>query len=64
MVNFSQELTEKPAIVVSGHHGKLHIEDLRLLIDEGGGGFENKPVAARGRPFLLTSDKQPLYFTS
>ena len=31
--------------MVSGHHGKLHIEGLRLIIDEGGG-FENKPVAA------------------
>ncbi|KAJ6729786.1 TYROSINE-PROTEIN PHOSPHATASE RLPH2 [Salix viminalis] len=40
-----EELTEKPTIVVSGHHGKLHIEGLRLIIDEGGG-FENKPVAA------------------
>ncbi|KAK9291003.1 hypothetical protein L1049_009186 [Liquidambar formosana] len=40
-----KELTEKPTIVVSGHHGKLHIEGLRLIIDEGGG-FENNPVAA------------------
>ncbi|CAN1134903.1 Tyrosine-protein phosphatase RLPH2 [Linum perenne] len=40
-----QELTEKPTIVVSGHHGKLHIEGLRLIIDEGGGLAAN-PVAA------------------
>ncbi|KDP42697.1 hypothetical protein JCGZ_23637 [Jatropha curcas] len=40
-----KELTEKPTIVVSGHHGKLHIEDLRLIIDESGG-LENNPVAA------------------
>ncbi|CAL5389300.1 unnamed protein product [Camellia sinensis] len=40
-----KELTEYPTIVVSGHHGKLHIEGLRLIIDEGGG-FENNPVAA------------------
>jgi len=40
-----KELTEYPTIVVSGHHGKLHIEGLRLIIDEGGG-YENKAVAA------------------
>ncbi|XP_044474149.1 tyrosine-protein phosphatase RLPH2-like isoform X2 [Mangifera indica] len=40
-----EELTEKPVIVVSGHHGKLHVEGLRLIIDEGGG-YEHKPVAA------------------
>ncbi|XAR64647.1 Phosphoprotein phosphatase [Bertholletia excelsa] len=38
-------LTEYPTILVSGHHGKLHIEGLRLVIDEGGG-LENNPVAA------------------
>ncbi|XP_039068338.1 tyrosine-protein phosphatase RLPH2-like [Hibiscus syriacus] len=38
-----KELTE--TIVVSGHHGKLHIEGLRLIIDEGGG-REGNPVAA------------------
>jgi hypothetical protein len=31
--------------VVSGHHAKLHVEGLRLIIDEGGG-LEEKPVAA------------------
>lgn len=45
MFDVSQELTEKPTIVVSGHHGKLHIEGLRLIIDEGGG-LEHNPVAA------------------
>ncbi|XP_057959927.1 tyrosine-protein phosphatase RLPH2-like [Malania oleifera] len=40
-----EELTKSPTIVVSGHHGKLHIEGLRLIIDEGGG-LENNPVAA------------------
>ncbi|KAH7553401.1 hypothetical protein ACOSP7_029894 [Xanthoceras sorbifolium] len=40
-----QELTEKPTIIVSGHHGKLHIDGLRLIIDEGGG-QPNNPVAA------------------
>ncbi|KAM6592909.1 hypothetical protein CsatA_000612 [Cannabis sativa] len=40
-----KELSETPTIVVSGHHGKLHIEGLRLVIDEGGG-YEHKPVAA------------------
>lgn len=42
-LNILQELTE--TIVVSGHHGKLHIEGLRLIIDEGGG-LESNPVAA------------------
>ena len=40
-----QELSEDPVIVVSGHHGKLHVEGLRLIIDEGGG-LEKNPVAA------------------
>jgi hypothetical protein len=31
--------------VVSGHHGKLHVEGLRLIIDESGG-VEEKPMAA------------------
>jgi hypothetical protein len=37
--------------VVSGHHGKLHIEGLRLIIDESGG-FENKPLAAIALPSM------------
>ena len=40
-----QELNEKQTIVVSGHHGKLHVEGLRLIIDEGGG-LEKNAVAA------------------
>lgn len=40
-----EELKVNPTIVVSGHHGKLHIEGLRLIIDEGGG-FKQNPVAA------------------
>ncbi|KAH7512124.1 tyrosine-protein phosphatase RLPH2 [Ziziphus jujuba] len=40
-----KELTEYPSVLVSGHHGKLHIEGLRLIIDEGGG-YPEKPVAA------------------
>ncbi|KAI0496837.1 hypothetical protein KFK09_023161 [Dendrobium nobile] len=40
-----EELTKEPTIVVSGHHGKLHIDGLRLVIDEGGG-IEQNPIAA------------------
>ncbi|CAH2054276.1 unnamed protein product, partial [Thlaspi arvense] len=40
-----QELDDKQTLVVSGHHGKLHIDGLRLIIDEGGG-YPEKPVAA------------------
>ncbi|KAH0452981.1 hypothetical protein IEQ34_017305 [Dendrobium chrysotoxum] len=43
--NIPQELTKEPTIVVSGHHGKLHIDGLRLVIDEGGG-IEQNPIAA------------------
>ncbi|OWM82512.1 tyrosine-protein phosphatase RLPH2-like [Punica granatum] len=46
-----EELTNPPTIVVSGHHGKLHIDGLRLIIDEGGG-LENNPVAAIILPSL------------
>ncbi|XP_038906159.1 tyrosine-protein phosphatase At3g09960-like isoform X2 [Benincasa hispida] len=37
---------EKATIVVSGHHGKLHIDGLRLIIDEGGSVPEVNPLAA------------------
>ncbi|QCE05937.1 uncharacterized protein LOC114190621 [Vigna unguiculata] len=47
-----EELTTSPTIIVSGHHAKLHIEGLRLIIDEGGG-FKDKPVAA----IILPSQK-------
>ncbi|KAM5559552.1 hypothetical protein ABKV19_020957 [Rosa sericea] len=43
--NIPEELKKTPTIIVSGHHGKLHIEGLRLIIDEGNGKAEN-PVAA------------------
>lgn len=42
---FFQDLAGKQTIVVSGHHGKLHIDGLRFVIDEGGG-YEDKPIAA------------------
>lgn len=40
-----QELDDKETVLVSGHHGKLHMDGLRLIIDEGGG-YPEKPVAA------------------
>ncbi|EXB37749.1 hypothetical protein L484_013787 [Morus notabilis] len=40
-----KELRQTPTILVSGHHAKLHVEGLRLVIDEGGG-YAHKPVAA------------------
>ncbi|KAK4348406.1 hypothetical protein RND71_031161 [Anisodus tanguticus] len=40
-----KELAKTPTIIVSGHHAKLYIEGLRLVIDEGGG-YEDKSVAA------------------
>ncbi|KAL3532063.1 hypothetical protein ACH5RR_005584 [Cinchona calisaya] len=40
-----EELTQTPTIVLSGHHGKLHLEGLRLIIDQGGG-VECNPIAA------------------
>ncbi|KAJ4753329.1 Serine/threonine protein phosphatase family protein [Rhynchospora pubera] len=40
-----EELLEKPTILVSGHHGKLHIEGRRFIIDESGG-LEHLPIAA------------------
>ncbi|XP_039133614.1 tyrosine-protein phosphatase RLPH2-like isoform X2 [Dioscorea cayenensis subsp. rotundata] len=47
-----KELTEKPTIVLSGHHGKLFIEGLRLVIDEGGG-MQDLPVAAIVLPQMV-----------
>lgn len=53
-----KELAEEPTILVSGHHAKLHIEGLRLIIDEGGG-FEDKPIAAVVLPSMqLVRSKQ------
>ncbi|XP_006652252.1 tyrosine-protein phosphatase RLPH2-like [Oryza brachyantha] len=43
--NIPKDLAGKQTIVVSGHHGKLHIEGLRFVIDEGGG-YADKPIAA------------------
>ncbi|RWW08308.1 hypothetical protein BHE74_00019210 [Ensete ventricosum] len=40
-----QELSGKSTLVVSGHHGKIHIEGLRYIIDECGG-LEQLPIAA------------------
>ncbi|KAF8396444.1 hypothetical protein HHK36_018063 [Tetracentron sinense] len=40
-----KEQIEDPTILVSGHHGKLHIDGLRLIIDECSG-IENRPLAA------------------
>lgn len=40
-----EELSETSTIVVSGHHGKLHMDHLRLVIDEGGG-LKDNPIAA------------------
>lgn len=45
--------------MVSGHHGKVHFDDLRLIIDLGGG-LENNPVAALVLPskkIVLDTDK-------
>ncbi|KAK4396486.1 Tyrosine-protein phosphatase RLPH2 [Sesamum angolense] len=50
--NIPEELTKTPTIVISGHHAKVHIEGLRLIIDQGGG-VEDNPVAA----VLLPSKK-------
>ncbi|KAL2502991.1 Calcineurin-like metallo-phosphoesterase superfamily protein [Forsythia ovata] len=43
--NIPEELSKTPTSLISGHHGKLHIDELRLIIDQGGG-LENNPVAA------------------
>ncbi|XP_073290361.1 tyrosine-protein phosphatase RLPH2-like [Primulina huaijiensis] len=57
--NIPEELTRIPTIVISGHHAKVHIEDFRLIIDEGGG-IETNPVAAIVLPsknLVRNSDK-------
>ncbi|XP_074276911.1 tyrosine-protein phosphatase RLPH2-like [Silene latifolia] len=46
-----EELKASSTIVVSGHHGKLHIDGLRLIIDEGGG-YTDRPVAAIILPYM------------
>ncbi|WOL15512.1 hypothetical protein Cni_G24293 [Canna indica] len=40
-----EEISGKSTIVVSGHHGKIHIDGLRFIIDECGG-LEQLPIAA------------------
>ena len=40
-----QEWAAQKALVVSGHHGKLHFESNRLSMDERGG-FDDWPIAA------------------
>nr|XP_024373303.1 uncharacterized protein LOC112281246 [Physcomitrium patens] len=39
------ELAAQKVLLVSGHHGKLHFESNRLIIDESGG-FDDRPIAA------------------
>ncbi|GLJ22351.1 hypothetical protein SUGI_0420790 [Cryptomeria japonica] len=39
------ELSEKKVMLVSGHHGTLYVDKLRLIIDECGG-LEHLPIAA------------------
>lgn len=39
------DLVAKGTLLVSGHHGRLHIEKNRLIIDESGG-VEGRPIAA------------------
>lgn len=56
-----EELSKTPTIVVSGHHGKVYIEELRLIIDQGGG-MESNPVAAIVLPskkLVLDTDQLP-----
>ncbi|KAL6574958.1 Tyrosine-protein phosphatase rlph2 [Orobanche minor] len=53
--NIPQELIKTRTIVISGHYGKVHIEDYRLIIDLGGG-LEKNPVAA----IVLPSKKMVL----
>jgi hypothetical protein len=40
-----QELAAQKVLLVSGHHGKLHFESNRLIIDVSGG-FDHRPIAA------------------
>ncbi|VVA97059.1 unnamed protein product [Arabis nemorensis] len=43
--NIPQGLDDKQIVIVSGHHGKLHIDGLRLIIDESGG-YSDVPLAS------------------
>uniref|UniRef100_A0A165YUQ7 Calcineurin-like phosphoesterase domain-containing protein n=1 Tax=Daucus carota subsp. sativus TaxID=79200 RepID=A0A165YUQ7_DAUCS len=46
-----EELMKDSTIVVSGHHGKLYTEGLRLIIDESGE-LEHNPIAALVLPSM------------
>ncbi|XP_019051633.1 PREDICTED: uncharacterized protein LOC104587896 isoform X2 [Nelumbo nucifera] len=54
VLDIPQELVDcpTPIVVVSGHHGKLELNGLRLIIDESGG-QENKPLAAIVFPSMM-----------
>lgn len=43
--NTPPELAAQKVLLVSGHHGKLHFESNRLIIDDSGG-FDDRPIAA------------------
>ncbi|GJT80390.1 hypothetical protein Tco_1054732, partial [Tanacetum coccineum] len=45
VLNMPEELATHGTILVSGHHGKLHIEGVRFIIDEGDG-LERNALAA------------------
>ncbi|MCO5601928.1 hypothetical protein L7F22_056054 [Adiantum nelumboides] len=59
------ELAEQGVLVVSGHHGKLHTDKLRLIIDEGGG-LPHLPIAAMILPsrMLVRDTDDPSNYTS
>ncbi|KAL3693332.1 hypothetical protein R1sor_006983 [Riccia sorocarpa] len=43
--NNPKQLADERVLLVSGHHGALHIDKFRLIIDESGG-LADKPIAA------------------
>ncbi|BBN06935.1 hypothetical protein MPTK1_3g25130 [Marchantia polymorpha subsp. ruderalis] len=45
VLKIPQELADERVMLVSGHHGCLILDGLRLIIDEGGG-MPNNPIAA------------------
>ncbi|XP_010243950.1 PREDICTED: uncharacterized protein LOC104587886 isoform X1 [Nelumbo nucifera] len=54
VLDIPQELVDcpTPTMLVSGHHGKLELNGLRLIIDESGG-KERKPLAAVVLPSMM-----------
>ena len=56
-----QELDDKQTVVVSGHHGKLHVDGLRLIIDESGG-YADKPLWLQSSFLLRRSSATPISF--